>query len=376
MKSEKPEIPIPDQEIELGRKSYWAATVCLLAVCLLLTWQYKGIFEQSRTSDRLVVKTMTVGPAGDAPAYSFSGAVRGRYEIPMSFAASGRVSEILVAAGNAVKAGDTLMRLAVTQQAAEPAAASAGDGSAAQAQLAKAEADLKRYEPLYKQGAISRVMFERFQAAYDAALSNAQQAQSAVAAPRSAAAATPGILKTDFAGTVLAFDAAVGDAVNAGQRVLTLVREGAKEVELTVPEEQLEGFSKSESIRVTFEALPGMSVEARIRDSVPGPAESHSVKVRLVLISPPPEIKFGMAAAISAGGPGSVKPLVTVPLAAVAQLNAAPAIWLVVDHQATLRPVKLRSQDQETVRIIDGLQPGDVIVVSGVQTIWEGKRMD
>ncbi|WP_346353266.1 efflux RND transporter periplasmic adaptor subunit [Azotosporobacter soli] len=381
MKPDKTEIPIPTKEFVLGRKAYYIMTSCLVLVCLFAAWQYKAIFEKGRVQDRLIVKTQTVGPAGDATAYAFSGVVRGRYEIPMSFSASGRVSEILADVGSAVKNGDVLMRLAVTVTQ-EAAGTSSGVGvEAAQAEVAKAEANLNTFGQLYKQGAISRVMFERYQAAYDAAMANLQQArQAGGTVTRSSAPVAPGVLKTDYAGMVIGLDAKLGDSVSAGQRVLTLVREGsgAKEIAIVVPEEQLEGFRKMETIKVSFEALPGVSVEARLRDATSAVSQdgANVANVRLTLINPPPEVKYGMTAAVTAGGVGSVKPEVIVPLTAVIQRDALPAVWVVVDHAAVARVVKLRSRDAENVQIVDGLQPGDVVVVSGVQTLWDGKQVE
>ncbi len=380
MKPDKTEIPTPEKEFVLGRKAYYIMTSCLLLVCLFAAWQYKAVFEKGRVQERLVVKTQTVGPAGDAPAFAFSGVVRGRYEIPMSFSASGRVSEILADVGSAVKNGDVLMRLAVTATQ-EAAGTSGGVGvEAAQAEVAKAEANLNTFGKLYKQGAISRVMFERYQSAYDAALANLQQAQQAGSAPRSSAPVAPGVLRTDYPGIVIGLDARPGDAVSAGQRVLTLVREGsgAKEISIVVPEEQLEGFRKTETIKVSFETLPGVSVEARLRDATSTVSQdgANVANVRLTLINPPPEVKYGMTAAVTAGGVGSVKPEVIVPLTAIVQRDALPAVWVVVDHSAVARYVKLRSRDAENVQIVDGLQPGDVIVVSGVQTLWDGKWVE
>lgn len=375
MKSEKEELPVPEKTLVLGRRAYYIVSLCLIAASLLVVWQYKNLFDRGGFDDSLIVKTQVVGPKRDAPGFTFSGKVRGRYEVPLSFAASGRISEINTSVGASVKQGDVLLRLAATELPSETPVSENGAG-AGQPDLLKAEADFKRYEALYKQGAISRVMYERFQAAYAAAQSEAQRKTGgSVAAPRDNSASA-GVLRADYAGVVLGIEAKAGDRVNAGQMVLLLAKEGTKEIEFNVPENQFADFSKMEAIKVTLTELPGIAVEGKIRDyALVSSPEGNYVKTRLTLLNPPPEVRFGMTAAIAAGGAGSLRPDVVVPLKAVLQKDAAPAIWVVDNGSVVLRRVKLRSLDEEKVNIIDGLEAGEVIVVSGVQTLHEGSLL-
>ncbi len=374
MKSERERLPVPEKTLVLGRKAYYIVSLCLIAAVFLLFWQYKNVFERGGIDDSLIVKTQLVGPKRDAPGFAFSGKVRGRYEIPLSFSASGRISEINTSPGAQVKPGDILLRLAAEAPAEDPVREK--NGGAGQADLLKAEADFKRYEALYKQGAISRVMYERFQSVYAAAQAAAQRMTSGEGSLRANAQAATGVLRADHTGVVLGIEAKTGDRVNAGQMVLLLAKEGAKEVEFDVPENQFDEFAKLESIKVALTELPDVVLQGKIRDwALVSAAEGNHVKVRMTLLNPPPEVRFGMTASIAAGGPGALRPDVVVPLKAVVQKDAAPAVWVVQDNSVVLRRVKLRSLDQEQVRIVDGLEEGETIVVSGVQTLQEGSLL-
>jgi multidrug efflux pump subunit AcrA (membrane-fusion protein) len=67
---------------------------------------------------------------------------------------------------------------------------------------------------------------------------------------------------------------------------------------------------------------------------------------------------------------------VYLPVAAVFQTGSQPGVWLVTQGRATLRPVKLGELGVgDRIRIIEGLQPGDVVVLAGVHKLRPGQKV-
>src|SRR5262249_40409661 len=62
-----------------------------------------------------------------------------------------------------------------------------------------------------------------------------------------------------------------------------------------------------------------------------------------------------------------------VPERAVTELQGKNFVWIIgQDNKATQRPVKVGGQIKENILILEGLKPGDRIVVEGVQKVREG----
>jgi len=62
-----------------------------------------------------------------------------------------------------------------------------------------------------------------------------------------------------------------------------------------------------------------------------------------------------------------------VPERAVAELQGKTFVWLVDgESKATQRPVKVGESFDDRVMILEGLKPGDRIIVEGIQKVREG----
>ena len=121
----------------------------------------------------------------------------------------------------------------------------------------------------------------------------------------------------------------MGQVVSAGQTVLTVVQDGEREVEISVPENRIEELRKAQQLKVTFWALSNIMVDGRIREIAPmADQATRTYKVRISLLNSPPEIKLGMTAAATVLS-GSSRQTVTIPLAAIYQNGDTPAVWVV-----------------------------------------------
>jgi RND family efflux transporter MFP subunit len=167
----------------------------------------------------------------------------------------------------------------------------------------------------------------------------------------------------------------MGQVVSAGQPVLTIVQDGEREVEISVPENRIEELRKAQQLKVTFWALSNVTADGKVREIAPmADQATRTYKVRISLLSPPPEIKLGMTAAVIVLGSSSLQ-TVTIPLAAIYQNGDTPAVWVVSGDVITLRPIETGNFGDGTIQVLEGLQQGDRIVIAGVHKLKEGQKV-
>lgn len=367
-------ITLERKKVEMTkRKLYYSSGAGIIALCLLA-----GIWFSSHTKSTTavenvpLVRTKTVGVAEAAQGYSYSGEVRGRYESQLAFQVSGKIRKRNIELGSAVRPGDVLMQIDQNDMQ-QGVNASNAQVAAAESQLSLAEANLRRYKQLYEQNAISRMELDRHQTARDNAAAMMQAATAKYT--ESAYQLDYTNLRADCAGVIASINAEVGQVVGAGQSVLTLVQDGEREVEISVPENRIVELRKASQLKVKFWALPNAIVDGKIREISPiADKITRTYKVRISLLNPPQEMKLGMTATVIAANAGS-QAAVYIPLSAVYQTGNIPNVWIVNNDVVSLRPVKIGMFGDGKVQVLEGLNNGDSIVTAGVHKLLEGQKV-
>ena len=137
---------------------------------------------------------------------------------------------------------------------------------------------------------------------------------------------------------------------------------------------------------VELDAAPGLRFEATVGtvDLLPTPSTRGGVAYRIRLAfqpaaaspggQPPPTPRPGMSAVAHLHVRTAVD-VVAVPAAAVFTVEGGDAVWMVRDGQAVRQAVRLGVQGEDLVQIVDGIQPGDRVVVSGTDKVSEGQDL-
>ena len=159
--------------------------------------------------------------------------IRARTESNLGFRVGGKIFERLVDPGDHVRLGQPLMRLDRTDFTLALNAARASV-EAARAQMIKAKADEERSRRLVGDGWTSKQTYDQNKAAADAAI--AQFANAEAQASQIANQAGYSELQADADGVVMEVPTEPGQVVAAGQTVVKLARDGAREAEVFLPE--------------------------------------------------------------------------------------------------------------------------------------------
>lgn len=368
-------MQLPSWSTHIPRRKLYYALAAIAGLCMIggVLWK-----EHSHPPEVLkevpVVRTAVVGAAGAPQGYTYSGEVRGRYESQLAFQVNGKIAKRNVQLGSTVQAGDILMQIDA-KDVVQTVNNYSAQVYSAESQLQLAESNLKRYRELLEGGAISQSQYDQYANAYNVAVASVRQTQAQYAQGVNQLDYT--LLKADKPGVVSGISAEIGQVVSAGQVIVTVVQDGEREVEISVPENRIEELRKAEKIQVSFWALPNVTLDGRVREISPmADQTTRTFKVRISLINPPPEMKLGMTATVSIAD-GAAQPAIRIPAAAVYQAgNATPAVWVVTEGTVNLRPIQIGNYGNDnTVQVVSGLRQGERIVIAGVHKLTEGQQV-
>ena len=346
-----------------------------------------------------------------------SGRVLAPARVDIGATITGRVQKVAVREGARVAEGELLIALeqpelqaAVTQARAARDRARARVQSVstlalptaresrvqAQSNLQLAEREYQRALDLLAKGFISQsrvdeterqVQVARSQltaagsqvSAQDTQGAEAQQARLQVAeADAALALAQAKLTQTEIrapaAGVVLERLAEPGDIAQPGKRLLTLALDGPARLIVQVDEKNLPLLAPGRSAMAAADAFPAERFEAVIGYISPGvDAARGTVELRLDIPKPPAFLKADMTVSMDLTGP-VLKQAMIVPADAVRQLQSdAPQVLLARDGVATRVAVRTGAQTQGRVQIIEGVAPGEQVIVS--RDIESGARV-
>lgn len=316
----------------------------------------------------------TVTPAASAQTRSFTSVVRARVETDMGFRTGGKVVDRLVEVGDTVKVGQALARLDPgDHQLAVGAAADQVQAAAVDAQ--QAASDEARFRRLLSDGSVGAADHERQKARADAAAARLDQARRQLDLARNREGYTT--LVAPYAGVVTALRFERGQVVAEGQSVLSLARDGEREIVAELPEEWVGQVrtltatatpwqdSKSPLRLVLRELSPLANAQGRtFRVRYAAAAESRAQVAGLPL---------GSTMQLTLAGPQAGPATAVLPVTALVKGSGPAGVWTLDAKGSGLvfTPVKVVSIDDASVHVT-GLALGSRVVSVGAQKLDAG----
>lgn len=318
-----------------------------------------------------IVRLATPAPVVDAER-RFTGVIAARVQSNLGFRVAGKIVERRVNVGQAVSAGQALMRIDETDlQLALTAKRNAT--AAARAVLVQARADEKRYAVLVKDGfAASPQRYEQAKAALDTAVAQlaAAEADEKVAENGSGYS----LLVADADGIVVETLGEPGQVVSAGQTVIRLAQAGPREAVVSLPEtiRPTIGSNAEASLYGTDLRRYGATLR-QLSDSAD--SQTRTYEARYVLAGEAATAPLGATVTIRLANQAS-QPEMEVPLGAVLDDGQKTGVWLLNGATSTVqfRPIKLVRVTSETA-VISGLSVGQPVVALGAHLLQDGVRV-
>ncbi len=298
----------------------------------------------------------------------------------------GAVMEVRVDVGDRVERGQIVAVLvggrmkAARDRAAASVARFRGLVAAAEAEYRKKRGELKRLDRLRKSAAFSRARYEDLQRdvqSRQGALADRRgQLREARARLREAELDLADTrIEAPFPGVVTDKHIDIGTYLNVGARVVSILNDTDLEAEAEVPSDRLNGLDPGALVTLTLD--DGSRHRARVRAVVP--TENVRTRTRPVRFTP----NFGKTGMQLAADQsvtvlipvGGGRQVATVHKDAVVRSGADAFVFVVKDNLA--RRVKVRLGDGIGGRfvVLDGVKPGQKVVVRGNESLGRGGRV-
>jgi RND family efflux transporter MFP subunit len=324
--------------------------------------------------DARPVRTITVAEQLVGETVSVAGTIESQVQADLGFRIGGRVIERLVSVGDVVTAGQVLAKLDPSDEENGLRSAEA-NVAAAEAQLTEAQENFNRQRQLYDRGFLARAGLDRAEAQLTSAVSAADSARAQLGIAKRRLNDT--VLYADAPGTVTVVGAEPGEVVQPGRMVVQIARDDGKDAVVDVPA-GIVGDANALDLRiaVSLSQNPSVTAQGRVREVAPrADAVTGTFRVRIGLIDPPAEMRLGSAitATTTLDAIGSIE----IPASALTADAGNPAVWVVdpATMAVSLRQIGVDRFTPASVVVLDGLQPGDIVVTAGIQALRPGQEV-
>lgn len=336
-------------------KAFQTALPLALAALAVGCNRQEGGLSAELSSPVATVQVQTVERKERAATEEIVGTVRARARVSVEAKISGRITQLPLAVGDAVKRGQMLVALDAREMETRLAQT--------QAALEQAERDLKRFSALIQQEAVTRAEFDAVEARHRMARAARDEAEAML---------SHATVNAPFDGVVVRKLAEAGDLAVPGKPLLEIDDTASLRFEASVPEALIQHVTIGQALSVRIAARPE-EVAARVSEIAP--AADPVSRTFLVKLDLPPSPawragQFGRVA-LHVGEGASLR----APLGAVVRRGQLEFVHVVSDGRARLRLVKTGRLYGEETEIVSGLESGESIVVEGAAGLRDGQAV-
>ena len=382
--------------------AWLAAGLVLLGGGGAAGWRW---WQEARVPAVRTAAVRQAAPADGQPTVlNASGYVTARLQSTVSSKVTGRIVEVLVEEGMAVRRGQVLARLDDTTErsylALAEAQLGARRGALAELEVRHEEArlDLERQRRLLEQRLIGQADLDAAQAEADSLGARiANQREQIVVAEREIdvrrTALEDTVIRAPFSGVAISKDAQPGEMispVSAGggftrTGVCTIVDMSSLEIEVDVNESYINRVSPGQRVVATLDAYPDWKIPARVITTIPAADRQRAtVLVRIAfdeLGDPRILPDMGVNVAFLEAGPppeetaADAAPRLWIPAAALRGDGGARVVFVVRGGAVERRAVTTGVEDGGDVEVLAGVAAGERVVVEGPPELADGDRV-
>lgn len=376
----------------------WAIAAIVLLALGFAGWSWA---MRERTPE-VQVGAVTARAAGtQASVLNASGYVTARRRATVSSKVTGKVIEVNVEEGMAVKEGQILARLddstpratlALTQAQLEAAHRAVDEN---EVRLHEARVTLDRQQRLLKLGVSTA-------ADVDAAQANADSIAARIVALRQQAAVAERqvelqktdldntIIRAPFSGIAISKDAQPGEMVSpvsAGggftrTGICTIVDMRSLEIEVDVNESYINRVLQKQDVMAVLDAYPDWQIPAHVITTIPAAdRQKATVLVRIGFRELDPRILPDMGVKVTflrpadANAQSAAQPVTLAPRSAIRTEGSSSFVFVVRGDVVERRAIQTAGTDGDRIEVRAGLQGGDRVVLAPPDTLRDGAHI-
>ena len=355
-------------------------TCSLAAVCVLTSVSCKK--QVAAAPPPPSVKIVEVVPASASMATEFIGQLDSPENVEVRARVEAFVDKVLFTEGTNVTAGQILFQLD-PKPFQEQLAAAKGSLGEAKAALNKYEKDVARLKPLAEKRAIPQQDLDNAEASVDVGKASVVSAQARLDAAE--LDLTYCTVKSPIDGMIGAKQVSVGELVGRGQPTLLATISKLDPIWFYCAISEAQYLNAENEVRKKGKSVADLSMDLILADGSVHPgkgrfvfidravdAKTGTLRVRAEFKNDKDLLRPGMFARIKVDL-GARPDSILVPERAVAELQGKNFVWVIdSENKASQRPVLVGEVIGANVLILEGLKPGERIVVEGLQKVREG----
>ena len=313
--------------------------------------------------EKISVSVKTVALTEVPNVYEFTGKVSSQQQATLSTRLMGQVSEVLVKEGDAVKAGDLLVKIRSNDIVAKSQQVDASI-AAAEAAYKAASADFERITNLFAQKSATQKELDDITAHKEMTEANLKAAQKMKAEINEMMRYAN--IRAPFDGTVTEKFVFAGDMANPGMPLVAVEAPAKFEVITRIPESDVLKCEVGDKVNVTIKAT-GKEIEGSITKVSPSNKYTGPQYEAIVELFASEEdlalIRSGMFANVELEK-GSEK-AVMIPQDLIVTRGQLSGVWTVTSNdQAMMRWLRLGRTVDGMVEVLSGLSEGEKLITS------------
>ena len=372
----------------------WAAAASLVIIAAAMGfWS----FGRSREAEVRTAVVREATAASGGAVLDASGYVTARRKATVSAKLTGKVVDVLVEEGMAVKENQVLARLDDSIQVRNLALSEAQLESARSAvtesrvRLKEAELHLDRVRRLVENQVDSQANLDAAQASVDSlkaridlGVREVEVAEKLAVLRRQELEDT--VIRAPFDGVAISKDAQPGEMVSpisAGggftrTGISTIVDMSSLEIEVDVNEAYINRVRPGQRVAAVLDAYPDFQIAATVITTVPAAdRQKATVRVRIGFDALDARILPDMGIKVTfleseESGKATERVRLVIPRSAIRREGAKDVVLVVRDNRVERRAVRLGAASGSDVEIVSGLSAGETIVVDGPDSLVDG----
>ena len=382
----------------------WIVGLLLIVAAGAGAWFWTQKLQATSVKTATVAARASGAGSGAGAVLNASGYVTARRRATVSSKVTGKVVEVFVEEGKAIRKGQVLARLDDSQIRAALAVAQAQLGATQrgaaedEARLKQAELNLERRARLIKEGVVGRAEVDDAQGDVDSLKARIAMAHQQVQVSEAQVNArqtdlTDMVVRAPFDGIAISKDAQPGEMispVSAGggftrTGICTIVDMSSLEIEVDVSETYINRVQAAQRVEAVLDAYPEWPIPAHVITTIPSAdRQKATVKVRIGFDRLDPRILPDMGVKVSflreeppqaSGGARAAAPRMAVPKSAVRTVDGRTVVFVTKEDRVERRAVTVGGEDGGQVDVLSGLTAGERVVLDAPATLKEGDKI-
>ena len=304
------------------------------------------------------VRTVVLAPGEWQDSVQALGTARANESVTITAKVSETVQKVNFDSGDYVEAGQVLVDLTGQVQLAGL--------EEARAAFKEAEQQLRRGEELAARNLIPGSQLDTQRATRDAARARMDQVRAQL---------SDRVITAPFDGVLGLRQVSPGSLVTPGTAIATLDDVSVIKLDFSVPETLISALAPGQAVTALSAAFPGETFEGVLRtiDSRVDPV-TRSVMARAELPNPERKLRPGMLLTVDVRR--APRQALALPELALLQVGRNSFVFRVAaDGSVAQVPVKAGARERGRVEILEGLAPGDRVVVEGTVKLRPGAKV-